>query len=111
MFRQKVLQIPDSQCLGKPAVRPQDISAACIEKYVFPDLEKRLRVVESEALVEVPEDIFQPELHQEVRKLLNSGVLDLPYFGINISHHNGYMVPEADQGLLQVREVLQGGRG
>ena len=50
----------------------------------------------------MPEDIHQPKLHQEVGVLLDLGVMGLPYVGIKVSHHDGTLVTEADQGLLQV---------
>ena len=102
MVRQKVPQIPDPHCLKEPAVQPQDVVEACTQQSVFPYLELRLQVVESQELAEVPEDIHQPELHQEVGNFLDSGVLGHPYVSIKVSHNNGVLVPEADQGLLQV---------
>ena len=53
-------------------------------------------------LAEVPEDIHQPKLHWEVGDLLALGVLGLPYVVIKVSHNDGVLVTEADQGLLQV---------
>ena len=64
---------------------------------------------ELQALTEFLEEIHQPELHQEFGNSLASGVLGLAYVGIKFSRHNGFLVPEAHQVLLQVWEVLQGG--
>ena len=66
------------------------------------DLEPRIQVSELQALAEFLEEIHQPELHQEFGDLLAQGFLGLAYVGIKVSHHNGFLVPEADQVLLQV---------
>ena len=42
----KILQIPDPHCLEELAVRPQDVVAACTQKYVLTDLEPRIQVAE-----------------------------------------------------------------
>ena len=77
--------------------------------YALTDTEPRLQVAELKALVEVTEEIHLPKIHQEVDNFLVLGVLGLPYVDTKVSHHDGVLVPEADQGLCQVLEVLQGG--
>ena len=62
-------------------------------------------------MAEVPEEIHHPEIHQEVGNFMDLGVLGLTYVGIKVSHHDGVLVPEAYQGLLQIWEVLQGRGG
>ena len=101
LVQQNVLQSPDPNCFKDLEVRPQDIFTLCTQKSVLPDLEPRLQVRESQALVELPEEIHQPKIHQEVDDLLALGVLGLPYVGIKLSHHEGVLFPEAYQGLLQ----------
>ena len=66
---------------------------------------------EFQALEEVTGEIHQPKLHQEISDFLASGFLGLTYVGFKVSHHDGVLVPEAYQGLLQIWEVLQGGEG
>ena len=55
-----------------------------------------------QALAEVPKKIHQPKIQQEVGNFLDSGVLVLPYVGIKVSHNDGFVVPEADQGILEL---------
>ena len=74
-------------------------------------MEPRIQVAELQALTEVLEETHQPKPHQEVGNLLASAVLGITYVRIKVYHHNGVLVPEADQGLLRVWEVLQGGGG
>ena len=62
-------------------------------------------------MAEVPEEIHHTEIHQEVGNFLALGVLGLTYVDIKVSYHDGVLVPEAYQGLLQIWEVLQGGGG
>ena len=64
---------PDTHFLKEPAVRPQDVIAACMQQSVLPDLEPHLQVEELQVLAEVPEDIHQPKLHQEAGNFLAMG--------------------------------------
>ena len=57
---------------------------------------------EFQALAEVTEEIHFTKLDQEVGNLIHLGVLGLPYVGIKVPHHDGALLPELDQGLLQV---------
>ena len=59
-------------------------------------------MAESQVLEEVVEEIHQTKLHQEVENFLDLGVLGLPYVNIKVFHQYGLLLPEAEQGLLQV---------
>ena len=43
----------------------------------------------------VTEEIHQTKLNKEVGNFLASGVLGLVYVIIKVSHHDGFIVPEA----------------
>ena len=51
-------------------------------------------------MTKVTEEIHQTKLNKEVGDLLSLEVLSLAYVSIKVSHHNGDLVPEAEQGLL-----------
>ena len=110
-MQQKVHQILYPRCLGVLEFGPQDVVVTCTEQLVFTELEQRLQVGECQALAEVTECIHQPKLHQEVGNFLDLGFLGLPYVGMNLSYHNGVLVPDTDQVLLQVWEMLHVGEG
>ena len=61
------------------------------------------------ALAEVEEEFHHTELHQQVSNLLAARVLGFDDVGAEVTYHYGILVPEACYGLLQVRQVPQGG--
>ena len=55
------------------------------------------------ALTEVEEELHQPELHQKVRNFLAARILGFADVGSEVPYQYGILVPEACQGLIQVR--------
>ena len=65
-------------------------------------------MTEPPALPEVVEEVHQPELCQQISNLLAARVLGVYDVGSEVPYHYSILVPEACQGLLQVRQMFQG---
>ena len=63
---------------------------------------------EPQALAEVPEEVHQPKLHQQISEFLTERVFGLSNVRFDIPKNYGILVPETGQSLIQIGDVLQG---
>ena len=105
MIQQEVAHVSDPNKLEAALVCPDNIVASQPEDGSLPDLGPSLQVTKLTALVEVTDQVYENVLCEE---FCHSLALRAPFFvkvHIQVPENNG--VPEALQGLLQVRQVLQ----
>ena len=84
---------------------PDNIFSYRLEDGSLPDLGPSLQVPEPTALAKVTDRVYETVLHKEVRHSLD--MWNPFFFKVHIQFPEDYGFPEALQGLLQVRQVIQ----
>ena len=105
MIRQEVVHVLDAKNLKAAPVRPENVVAYRQEDGSLTDLGPSLQVLKHNVLAEVVDQVYDTVLRKEVRQLLSPQDPHFVKVHVQVPEDNG--VPEALQGLLQFRQVIQ----
>ena len=105
MIQLEVAHVSDLNKLEAARVRPNIVVASLPEDSSLLDFGPSLQVPKPKARAEVADQVYDTILQKEVRHLLDSQDPRSVEVHIQAPKDNG--VPEALQGILQVRQVLQ----
>ena len=103
MLRGVVTYAPYSHHFEVAPVCPHNVVTSCLHRSALYHQRPRLHLPVPTALPEVEEEVHKPEIHQQVSNLLAARVLGLDDVGAEVPQYYDIVVPEACQGLLQVR--------
>ena len=105
MIRQDGAHVSDPCQIKAVLVRYENVVTSRLEGVSQLDLGPSLQVPEPTALAEVADQVYETILREEVRHSLAQQAPRFAEVHVQVPEDNGF--PEALQGLLQVRQVLQ----
>ena len=109
MIQQEVAHVSDINKLEAELVCPENVVVSRSEDGYLSNLGPSLQVKKPTALAEVADQVYDTVLRKEVRHLLAPQDPLFVEVHVQVPKENG--VPEALQGLLQVRQAIQCRRG